>query len=125
MFVDLNMIDTWFILIKNAAPFGLMFLITYSMFRTASADVFGGGEDGRGERTAHLCRDHASHGARVHRYDVRHVGDQLLERLLYAVYVHAFHQTLALGLQELSEEAATYSNYTELYACYGAAITRC
>lgn len=32
-------------------------------------------------------------------------------------------KTLALGLQELSEEAATYSNYTELYAAMVLAIT--
>ena len=32
-------------------------------------------------------------------------------------------KTLALGIQELSEEAATYSNYTELYAAMVLAIT--
>ena len=36
MYVDLNMIDTWFILIQYATPFGMMFLITYSLFKTVS-----------------------------------------------------------------------------------------
>ena len=30
------MIDTWFILIQYATPFGIMFLIAYSLFKTVS-----------------------------------------------------------------------------------------
>ena len=36
MYVDLNLIDTWFVLLQYASPFGMMFLITYSTFRTVS-----------------------------------------------------------------------------------------
>jgi len=36
MYVDLHVIDTWFVLFQFAMPFGLMFLIVYSMFKTTS-----------------------------------------------------------------------------------------
>ena len=50
MFLDLNMIDTWFILVKYTSPFGLGFLIIYSLFKTVSwayteaAHIDGAGE---------------------------------------------------------------------------------
>lgn len=36
MYVDLHMIDTWWVLLQYASPFGMMFLITYSMYLSVS-----------------------------------------------------------------------------------------
>ena len=50
MFVDLNLIDTWFILVKYTTPFGLQFLILYSLFKTvAGTYVEAARIDGAGE----------------------------------------------------------------------------
>lgn len=50
IFVDLNMIDTWLILIKYTTPFGLQFLVLYSLFKTvAGTYVEAARIDGAGE----------------------------------------------------------------------------
>lgn len=50
IFVDLNMIDTWLILIKYTTPFGLQFLVLYSLFKTvAGTYVEAARLDGAGE----------------------------------------------------------------------------
>lgn len=50
IFVDLNMVDTWLILVKYTTPFGLQFLILYSLFKTvAGTYVEAARLDGAGE----------------------------------------------------------------------------
>lgn len=36
LYMDLNILDTWFILIRYTTPFGIGFLVLYSMFKTIS-----------------------------------------------------------------------------------------
>ena len=50
LFVDMQAIDTWLILVQYAAPFGLQFLVLYSLFKTvASTYVDAARIDGAGE----------------------------------------------------------------------------
>lgn len=50
LFLDLNIMDSWFILIKYTTPFGLNFLMLYSLFCTISKSYTEAAElDGAGE----------------------------------------------------------------------------
>ncbi len=123
MFVDLNMIDTWFILIKNAAPFGLMFLITYSMFRTVSPTYSEAAKmDGASELRIFVAIMLPMARGCIGMMCVMSAISCWNDYYTPYMYMPSI-KTLALGLQELSEEAATYSNYTELYAAMVLAIT--
>ena len=107
MYVDLNMIDTWFILIQYATPFGIMFLIAYI--------------DGASElRIFVQIMIPMAKGV---------IGMMMVMSAIgawndyYTPYMYLPSvKTLALGIQELSEEAQTYSNFTELYAAMVVAI---
>ena len=92
MYVDLNMIDTWFILIQYATPFGIMFLIAYSLFKTVSKTYAEAAKIDGASETEDICTDHDPHGKRGDRDDDGHVCDRRVERLLYALYVSAFRK---------------------------------
>lgn len=50
LFVDMQAIDTWLILVQYASPFGLQFLVLYSLFKTvASTYIDAARIDGAGE----------------------------------------------------------------------------
>lgn len=122
MFVDLKMIDTWFILIKNASPFGLMFLIMYSTFRTVSSTY------------AEAARIDGASEMRIFVNVLVPMAKGCIGMMCVMTAIGSWNdyytpymympsvKTLALGLQELAEEAATYSNYTELYAAMTLAV---
>ena len=122
LFVDLNMIDSWTILVKYASPFGLMFLIMYSTFRTVSptyaeAAKMDGASEMRIFLEIMLPMARGCIGMMCVMQAIASWNDY------YTPYMYMPSvKTLALGLQELSEEAATYSNYTELYAAMVLAI---
>lgn len=122
MYVDLNIIDTWFILIQFASPFGMMFLITYSMFKTTSNTYAEAAKlDGASElRIFVQIMVPMAKGV---------IGMMMVMNAIaawndfYTPYMYLPSlKTLALGIQELSEEAQTYSNFTELYAAMVMAI---
>lgn len=102
MFVDLNMIDTWFILVKYSAPFGMQFLILYSYFRTISpAYVEAARLDGAGEWRIFLqiCLPMAKGalGATMTILAINSWNDY------YTPYMYLPSvKTLSVGLQELS-----------------------
>lgn len=122
LFVDLKMIDTWFILVKNAAPFGLMFLIMYSMFRTVSSTYAEAAKiDGASEMRIFLEIMVPMAKGCIGMMCVMSAISSWNDYYTPYMYMPSV-KTLALGLQELSEEAATYSNYTELYAAMVLAI---
>ena len=122
MFVDLKMIDTWFILVKNAAPFGLMFLITYSTFRTVSSTYAEAAKlDGASEMRIFLAIMIPMAKGCIGMMCVMSAIGSWNDYYTPYMYMPSV-KTLALGLQELSEEAATYSNYTELYAAMVLAV---
>ena len=122
LYVDLHIIDTWFILFQYTTPFGLMFLIVYSMFKTTSKTYAEAAKiDGASELRIFLqIMVPMAKGA---------IGMMMVMNAIaawndfYTPYMYLPSiKTLALGLQELSEEAQTYSNYTELYAAVVLAI---
>lgn len=122
MFVDWKIIDTWLILIKTAAPFGLMFLITYSTFLTISSTYSEAAKiDGASEMRIFLeIMVPMAKGCIGMMCVMTAIGSW---NDYYTPYMYMPSvKTLALGLQELSEEAATYSNYTELYAAMVLAV---
>ena len=50
MFVDMNAIDTWLILIQYTTPFGMQFLVLYSLFKTVAGTYIDAARiDGAGE----------------------------------------------------------------------------
>ena len=122
MFVDLHMIDTWFILVKCAAPFGLMFLITYSTFRTVSGTYAEAAKlDGASEMRIFIEIMLPMAKGCIGMMCVMTAIGSWNDYYTPYMYMPSI-KTLALGLQELSEQAATYSNYTELYAAMVLAI---
>lgn len=122
MYVDLKMIDTWFILIQYANPFGLMFLITYSLYVSVSKTYVEAAKiDGASELRIFL-QLMLPMGKGV-------IGMTMVMNAIavwndfYTPYMYLPSiKTLSLGIQELSEEAQTYSNYTELYAAMVASM---
>ncbi|MDE5896686.1 MAG: carbohydrate ABC transporter permease, partial [Clostridia bacterium] len=122
MFVDLHMIDTWFILVKSASPFGIMFLITYSTFRTVSGTYAEAAKlDGASEMRIFLEIMLPMAKGCIGMMCVMSAIGSWNDYYTPYMYMPSV-KTLALGLQELSEEAATYSNYTELYAAMVVAV---
>ncbi len=122
LYVDLHMIDTWFILIQYATPFGMMFLITYSLFKTVSKTYAEAAKiDGASELRIFLqIMIPMAKGC---------IGMMMVMSAIgawndyYTPYMYLPSvKTLALGLQELTEQAQTYSNFTELYAAMVVAI---
>jgi len=122
MYVDLHVIDTWFVLFQFAMPFGLMFLIVYSMFKTTSTTYAEAAKmDGASELRIFLqIMVPMAKGV---------IGMMMVMNAIsawndfYTPYMYLPSvKTLALGIQELSEEAQTYSNFTELYAAMVMAI---
>lgn len=122
MYVDLNMIDTWFILIQYAMPFGMMFLISYSLFKTVSKTY------------AEAAKIDGASEFRIFIQVMLPMAKGVIGMMMVMSAIGAWNdyytpymylpsvKTLALGLQELSEEAQTYSNFTELYAAMTVAI---
>lgn len=122
LFVDLHMIDTWFIIVKFASPFGLMFLITYSMFRTVSGTYAEAAKiDGASEMRIFLEIMLPMAKGCIGMMCVMTAISSWNDYYTPYMYMPSV-KTLALGMQELSEEAATYSNYTELYAAMVLAV---
>lgn len=122
MYVDLRMIDTWFILIQYATPFGMMFLITYSLFKTVSKTYAEAAKiDGASElRIFVQIMIPMAKGVIGMMMVMSAIG---LWNDYYTPYMYLPSvKTLALGIQELSEQAQTYSNFTELYAAMVVAI---
>ena len=123
MYVDLKMIDTWFILIQYAQPFGLMFLITYSFYLGVSKTYAEAAKiDGASEMQI-LLRIMVPIAKGV--ISMTMVMNAIAAwNDFYTPYMYLPSvKTLALGIQELSEEAQTYSNYTELFAAMVASTT--
>ena len=116
MYVDLNLIDTWFVLLQYASPFGMMFLITYSTFRTVSKTYAEAAKmDGASEfRTFVQVMVPMAKGV-IGMTAVIGAINAWNEFYIPYMYLPSV-KTLALGIQELSEAAQTYSNFTELYA---------
>ena len=122
MYVDLNMIDTWFILIQYATPFGIMFLIAYSLFKTVSKTY------------AEAAKIDGASELRIFVQIMIPMAKGVIGMMMVMSAIGAWNdyytpymylpsvKTLALGIQELSEEAQTYSNFTELYAAMVVAI---
>lgn len=122
MYVDLHMIDTWFILIQYATPFGIMFLITYSLFKTVSKTY------------AEAAKIDGASELRIFVQIMIPMAKGVIGMMMVMSAIGAWNdyytpymylpsvKTLALGIQELSEQAQTYSNYTELYAAMVVAI---
>ena len=122
MYVDLHVIDTWFVLFQFAMPFGLMFLIVYSMFKTTSTTY------------AEAAKMDGASELRIFLQIMVPMAKGVIGMLMVMNAISAWNdfytpymylpsvKTLALGIQELSEEAQTYSNYTELYAAMVMAI---
>lgn len=122
MYVDLHMIDTWFILIQYATPFGMMFLIIYSLFKTVSKTYAEAAKmDGASEMRIFVqIMIPMAKGV---------IGMALVMSAIgawndyYTPYMYLPSvKTLALGIQELSEMAYTISNFTELYAAMVLAV---
>ena len=116
MYVDLNLIDTWFVLLQYAVPFGMMFLITYSTFRTVSKTY------------AEAAKIDGASEFRIFTQIMVPMAKGVIGMTIVVGAINAWNEfyvpymylpsvkTLALGIQELSEAAQTYSNFTELYA---------
>ena len=116
MYIDLNIIDTWFILIQFAMPFGLMFLIAYSMFKTMSKTYAEAAKiDGASEFRIFLQIMVPMAKGTIGMMMVMNAIAAWNDFYTPYMYLPSL-KTLALGIQELSEEAQTYSNFTELYA---------
>lgn len=116
MYVDLHMIDTWWILIQYAQPFGLMFLITYSLYVSVSKTYVEAAKiDGASEMRIFL-QIMVPMGKGV-------IGMTIVMQAIsvwndfYTPYMYLPSvKTLSLGIQELAEEVASTGNYTVLYA---------
>lgn len=116
MYVDLHMIDTWWILIQYAQPFGLMFLITYSLYVSVSKTYVEAAKiDGASEMRIFL-QIMVPMGKGV-------IGMTIVMQAIsvwndfYTPYMYLPSvKTLSLGIQELAEEVASTGNYTILYA---------
>lgn len=116
MYVDLHMIDTWWILIQYAQPFGLMFLITYSLYVSVSKTYVEAAKmDGASEMRIFL-QIMVPMGKGV-------IGMNIVMSAItvwndfYTPYMYLPSvKTLSLGIQELAEEVASSGNYTTLYA---------
>jgi ABC-type glycerol-3-phosphate transport system permease component len=122
MYVDLHVIDTWFVLFQFAMPFGLMFLIVYSMFKTTSTTYAEAAKmDGASELRIFLqIMVPMAKGVIGMMMVMNAIGawNDFYTPYMYLPSV----KTLALGIQELSEEAQMSSNFTELYAAMVMAI---
>lgn len=116
MYVDLHMIDTWWILIQYAQPFGLMFLITYSLYLSVSKTYVEAARiDGASEMRIFL-QIMVPMGKGV-------IGMNIVMSAIsvwndfYTPYMYLPSvKTLSLGIQELAEEVSSSGNYTTLYA---------
>lgn len=116
MYVDLHMIDTWWILIQYASPFGLMFLITYSLYVSVSKTYVEAAKiDGASEMRIFL-QIMVPMGKGV-------IGMTMVMNAIsvwndfYTPYMYLPSvKTLSLGIQELAEEVSSTGNYTTLYA---------
>ena len=122
MYVDLNIIDTWFILVQYTTPFGVMFLISYSLFKTVSgtyaeAAMIDGASELRIFVQIMLPMAKGVIGMMMVMSAIG-VWNDYYTPYMYLPSV----KTLALGIQELSEEAQTISNFTELYAAMVLAV---
>lgn len=122
MYVDLQMIDTWFILFQYAMPFGMMFLITYTMFRTTSKTYAEAAKmDGASEFRIFLQIMVPMAKGTIGMMMVMNAIAAWNDYYTPYMYLPSL-KTLALGIQELSEQAQNNSNFTELYAAMVMAI---
>jgi len=122
MYVDLHMIDTWFILFQYAMPFGMMFLITYTMFRTTSKTYAEAAKmDGASEFRIFLQIMVPMAKGTIGMMMVMNAIAAWNDYYTPYMYLPSL-KTLALGIQELSEQAQNNSNFTELYAAMVMAI---
>lgn len=116
LYTDLGILDTWFILIQYAQPFGLMFLIVFTFFETVPKDYAEAAKiDGAGELrifwNIYLPMSKGVIGLMMVMNAIGVWNDY------YTPYMYLPSlKTLALGIQELSEEAQAVSNFTGLYA---------
>lgn len=116
MYVDLNLIDTWAVLLQYATPFGMMFLITYSTFKTISKTyVEAARMDGASEFRLFMQIMIPMAKGVIGMTAVMGAIGAWNEYYIPYMYLPSV-KTLALGIQELSEAAQTFSNFTELYA---------
>lgn len=116
MYVDLHMIDTWWVLLQYASPFGMMFLITYSMYLSVSKTYVEAAKiDGASELRIFLqIMVPMAKGV---------IGMTMVMSAIsvwndyYTPYMYLPSvKTLSLGIQELAEEVSSTGNYTTLYA---------
>ena len=116
LYADLNILDTWFVLIQYAQPFGLMFLIVFSFFEIVPKDYAEAAKiDGAGEIrifwNIYLPMARGVIGLMMVMNAIAVWNDY------YTPYMYLPSlKTLALGIQQLAEEAQAVSNFTGLYA---------
>ena len=122
MYVDLNFIDTWAILLRYTGPYGLQFLVLYAFFKGLSSGYTEAARiDGASELTVFLriCvpMAHSALGATMVISFINNWNDYLTPYM----YLPSL-KTLSIGLQELS---ATLSQFEKpkLYAAMIFAIT--
>ncbi len=123
MYNDLHIINTWFILIQYTTPFGIMFLMVYSLFSTVPKEYSEAAKiDGASELRI-LVKIMLPMALGV-------IGLMMVMNSIgvwndyYTPYMYMPSlKTLALGIQELSEEAQAVSNFTVLYAAMIMSIT--
>lgn len=89
MFVDLNLIDTWFILVKYTTPVRLAVSYLVQSVQDGCRDLCGSGPDRRRGGMADFFADMPSDGQGSAGRNHGDPGHQQLERLLYALYVPA------------------------------------
>lgn len=116
MYVDLNMIDTWFILIQYATPFGIMFLIAYSLFKTVSKTY------------AEAAKIDGASELRIFVQIMIPMAKGVIGMMMVMSAIGAWNdyytpymylpetKTLATGLQAFSVNAATTGAYTPMFA---------
>lgn len=116
LFVDLHILDTWFVLIQYLQPFGLMFLIVYSFFEIAPKEYGEAAKiDGASELKIFI---------KIYLPMAKGVIGLMMVMNAIAVWNDYYTpymylpslKTLALGIQELTEEAQAVSNFTVVYA---------
>ena len=116
LYTDLGILDTWFILIQYAQPFGLMFLIVFSFFETVPKDYAEAAKiDGASEIrifwNIYLPMARGVIGLMMVMNAIAVWNDY------YTPYMYLPSlKTLSLGIQQLTEEAQAVSNFTGLYA---------
>ena len=123
MYNDLHIIDTWFILIQYTTPFGLMFLMVFSLFQTVAKEYSEAAKiDGASElRILVKIMLPMAWGVIGLMMVMNSIG---VWNDFYTPYMYLPSiKTLALGIQELSEEAQAVSNFTVLYAAMIMSIT--